>query len=129
MVSSEMRADTMATYLEAVQWRVRPATVINHPCLGPPLPVSTACFSYDETASVLKKLRRGKAPGLDGLPAEYFKALLSNEEAVAYITDLANACLDGQVVPEEWHTARVSAIYKKGRVDLCENYRPMEAKR
>lgn len=28
-------------------------------------------------------------------------------------------------MPSDWHEARVTALHKKGRVDLCENYRPI----
>lgn len=28
-------------------------------------------------------------------------------------------------VPSEWHLATVTAIHKKGQVDLCQNYRPI----
>ena len=41
LVSSEDRADAMATYLETVQWRVRPATAVDYPLLGPVLPFGT----------------------------------------------------------------------------------------
>ena len=52
-----MRADNMAAYLEAVQWKVRPAVIVHAPELGPPLPVSLEYFSPEEVAAVLKSLR------------------------------------------------------------------------
>ena len=56
LVSSEDRADTMAEYLEQVQWRVRPAEVTDMPLLRPPLPVSLSNFNLDDIRSVLTKL-------------------------------------------------------------------------
>ena len=127
LVSSECRADTMATYLETVQWRVRPATLTltDKPVLGPELPVSAESFTCEEVSNVIRKLRLGKASGPDGTPAEYLKALLGSNVAMQLMTDLFNECYQKQQVPSEWHHAQVTAIHKKGRVDLCENYRPI----
>ena len=125
LVSSECRADTMATYLESIQWRVRPATLTDGPLLGPELPVSSEDFTCDEVSGVLRKLRFRKAAGPDSTPAEYLKALLGSSVAVQLLTDFFNQCYQRQELPSEWHHALVSAIHKKGRVDHCENYRPI----
>ena len=115
----------MAQYLETVQWRVRPAKLTDSPPLGPPLPVSSDLFTVDEVCSVIRKLQSGKAPGPDGVPAEYLKALLCSQVAVDLMTGFFNKCWQLQEVPSEWHLALVAAIHKKGRIDLCENYRPI----
>ena len=36
-----------------------------------------------------------------------------------------NACWDGKQVPDDWHKAVVTATRKKGALDRCENYRPI----
>ena len=41
------------------------------------------------------------------------------------MADFFSECYQKQEVPCEWHHALVTAIHKKGRVELCENYRPI----
>ena len=48
MTSSEEKADTMAEYLESVQWRVRPAGCVVGFSLGPTLAVNRESFTTDE---------------------------------------------------------------------------------
>ena len=67
LVCSDNRAETLAAYLETVQWRVRPASVVDSPPLGNELPVPLGNFSADEIMKVLRKLRRGKSPDLQNV--------------------------------------------------------------
>ena len=115
----------MASYLESVQWRVRLAVVVDGPLLSAELPVSAKQFSCEEVSNVIKKLRLKRAAGPDGTPAEYLKALLGSNVALQLLADFFNQCYEQQEVPSEWHLAVVTTIHKKGRVDLCENYRPI----
>ena len=48
LVSSDQRADTMSIYLESVQWKVRPAGLVDGPHLGEILPIREADFTEDE---------------------------------------------------------------------------------
>ena len=125
LVSSESRAETMAAYLERVQWCVRPATVTAEPLMGEVLPVKLEQFDPEEVRSVIQKLRSEKACGPDGVPAEYLKALLGSQSALQEMTSFLSGCWQRCEVPSDWHLATVTAIHKKGRVDLCENYRPI----
>ena len=75
LVSSEERANTLAEYLETVQWRVRPATVIEAPLLGTTLPVPLDKFSTEEVRRVLRKLQSGRSKGPEGVPTECWKIL------------------------------------------------------
>ena len=102
IVSSEERADTMAEYLETVQWRVRPATLSNQSGLGEVLPIRITSFSSDEVQKVLRKLHNGKAPGPDGTPAEYWKTLGKRLGAVQPITSSVNLCGHLRRVPDYW---------------------------
>ena len=115
----------MAKYLESVQWRARPASLSDKPALGAELPVSMDLFTCEEVRAVIRKLRLGKAADPDGIAAEYLKALLGSSLALQPITDLFNECFQTQSVPSHWHHAMVTAIHKKGRTDMCENYRPI----
>ena len=126
LVSSESRAETLAEYLEKVQWAKRPNIAVDSP---PPLwellqadcsPIRTKEVEY-----AVKKLKNGKACGADGIFAEHLKALASMVYGLQQITDLCNLCWEGEQVPESWMLSRVSLIFKKGDPALCENYRPI----
>ena len=75
--------------------------------------------------AVIRKLKNNKAAGADGILAEYFKALLVDEACISWLIGCVNSCWEGRCVPSEWRLAQVSMIHKKGRVDACENYRPI----
>ena len=125
-VSSEYRAETLAKYLETVQWRVRPATLSDdRPALRPTIDVETTPFTKDELANVLKKLKNNRASGPDEVPPEYWKALLQHDDALAEILHFCNCCWTSKSVPSSWHMARVRAIFKKGDPAQCGNYRPI----
>jgi len=125
VVASECRAETMASYLEKVQWCVRLAQAVDSPALGEELPVRLDSFSTEEVRRGIWKLRSQRAAGHDEIAPEYLKALLSNSEALSIMVEFLNKCWLQQEIPEDWHLAVVTAIHKKGRADLCENYRPI----
>ena len=125
LVESMQWADTMANYLEDIQWRIRPCGVIEGPSFGQPLPVNDGDILQDEVRTTIKKLRRRKATGPDDLPAELLQALLDNDECLKWLVSLYNECWRARRVPSEWHESVVTAIFKKGAPDQCENYRPI----
>ena len=70
-------------------------------------------------------MSNNRAPGPDGVPAEYWKALAEDCDALRQLADFCSFCWNRNEMPSEWHVAQVSAIHKKGRTDSCENYRPI----
>lgn len=60
LVGSEDRAETMATYLERVQWKVQAAVLIEDPVLGPPLQVELQGFTGGEIRKVIQKMANNK---------------------------------------------------------------------
>ena len=92
LVESNKRADTMAEFLEKVQWKVRPAEIISQEPLGPTLPVNDGEFSIQEVGKVVQKLKWDKAGGPDGIPAEYWKAVAQTPGGLQWLTKLCNAC-------------------------------------
>ena len=126
LVSSEHRAQTMAEYLAEVQWAVRPAPLVpgRLPIFGP-LPVDEGCIKFGEVIAALKHLKWNKAAGLDNIPPELWKALLHDQDACEWLRTFCDMRWRLQRTPEAWHTARVTAIFKKGNPAACENYRPI----
>lgn len=93
---------------------------MNGPVLGPTLPAKSDNFTNEEVLAVLRKLRAGKAAGPDDIQAEFWNTLKDDDECVSWLAGLCSRCLREGVVPEEWKSAHVGAIYKKGEVDNCE---------
>ena len=76
----------MADHLEKIQWRVRPAGIIDETPLGDELPVSMSEISGVEVDAELKRLRHNRAAGLDDIPAEYWQAVADNERGLRWLT-------------------------------------------
>jgi hypothetical protein len=125
LVSSECRAETMATYLETVLWRVRHVQAVDGDKLGPVLPDRQGNFTIDVLIKVIRKLKNDRARGTDGVPPEYLKATLCNEASLRFLFEVVNIFWLRREVPTDSHLAQVSAIHKEGRIDLPENYRPI----
>ena len=85
-VSLEMRADTFAKHLEQVQWAVRPCSAdAPSEAIGPDLAVECAPMTSSELEAAIKKLAQGRAAGIDGIPAELWRAILADQETFASV--------------------------------------------
>jgi len=126
-VSSEDRAARFAEYLETVQWKVRPAKLVDDVGSLPPLPVDLGPISLSELRRAAKSLKSGKAVGPDDTPIEYWKAVLNSgcSDGAAFLLDFCQAVWSGKKVPQSWHLSRVVLLYKKGDPADCGNYRPV----
>ena len=80
-------------------------------------------FSMEELNGALKEAARGKAPGLDGIPAEFWQALADGGRGT--LLSFYNRCWREEVFPDQWGQALVVGIFKKGAADDPANYRPI----
>ena len=71
----------------------------------------------------LQNLDPSKAQGPDGIPSKVLKEL--SEELSQPLSSLFNLSIETGVVPEDWRTANVVAIFKKGTKSDPGNYRPV----
>ncbi|KAK2921479.1 hypothetical protein Q8A73_000964 [Channa argus] len=81
-----------------------------------------AKISKSEVRRALKRMKSGKAVGLDDIPVEVWKCL--GEVAVEFLTSLFNKILESERMPEDWRRSVLVPIFKnKGDVQSCGNYR------
>ena len=88
-------------------------------------------LQWHECAAVIKGMARGKASGLDGWPAEWYKACLVGRDAdVTPVSPMARALWrllrgvwDTETVPDAWNEASVVPVPKKGDLTRTDNYR------
>jgi hypothetical protein len=75
----------------------------------------------EEIRRAVKCLKNNKAAGTDNIPAEFYKYV--GEEMIKALRILISQIWNEEVMPEEWNTAAIVPIFKKGDRTLCNNYR------
>eukprot|EP00959_Pyramimonas_sp_CCMP1952_P040483 846612-Pyramimonas_sp.AAC.1 len=92
--------------------------------MGATLPINTSPFDMDELAAALTALAVGKAPGLGGARPGPWKTLLHSQEGLEKLAAIVPEVLGEKNIPDEWRTARVALLFKKGGSSLPEKYQP-----
>ncbi|XP_065584026.1 craniofacial development protein 2-like [Artemia franciscana] len=120
---SKMKADERwASHFEKVLNRPRPddpETVPDTPFLQ--IDVSADPPSTVEVTTAVKKLKNGRAPGVDGITAEMLKASL---RACMFVwTALLVAIWNNEKVPKDWTRGILVKLFKKGDAQICDNWR------
>jgi len=80
-------------------------------------------FTMKELNAAIKKLKRDKAPGPDGLPSDFFKELDYLNKI--YILSIINNWWTEEKIDDEELLANVVMIFKKGDTSDLTNYRPI----
>jgi hypothetical protein len=90
--------------------------------------VQRSTFQFKEisvsfTLKQLRGLKTGKAVGLDNIPLR----LLKDSACIVAtpLTTIINASLRQGIVPDDWKSARVTPLLKKGKVEDLDSYRPI----
>ena len=73
--------------------------------------------------SHLRKLKNGKAVGLDNIPPRLLKD--AADIVTKPLTEIINASLRQGKVSDDWKSACVIPLFKKGKVEDMDNYRPI----
>ena len=80
------------------------------------------CIGEEEVRKAVNEMKEGKAPGLDGCPAECIKN--GGVSMIKWVVRLFNLCFVSGVVPKEWCEACIVPLYKgKGDKYECGSYR------
>jgi len=77
----------------------------------------------DVVMKKLSKLRQDKAPGADNIQPRFLKEIA--KEVCHALTIIFRKSLDQGEIPDDWRTANVSPIFKKGSRSKVSNYRPV----
>ena len=72
-----------------------------------------------------KRINISKSKGPDGIHPKLLKELEHNSSFVSAVTKLFQTCVSSGKIPEQWKTANVTSLYKKGSRKDALNYRPV----
>ena len=78
--------------------------------------------SVEDVRKAVKKLKKGKSPGVDGITSAMLK--YGGEALLEWLTRVCKVCVSEEKVPKDWVRAIVVPLYKgKGDRNDCKNYR------
>jgi len=100
--------DNCVTYVE-----IDPDPVIEDMC--------TSFITKAEIRDAIKKLKNGKAGGIDGITAELLKA--DTQTTVDWLDKLFRTIWEREEVPKEWKQGIIVKLPKKGDLTDCGNWR------
>ena len=81
------------------------------------------CITKPGVYNILSQLDPHKAEGPDGIPALVLKELAFNLAPI--LTHLYQQSLNTSTLPEEWKSAFITPVFKKGKRSYPLNYRPI----
>jgi hypothetical protein len=103
--------------------------LLNRPSIGLDLNPSEDCLTaeidinapkYEEIENLFKRLKNNKAPGENSIVAELLKK--GGTMLVSKIAEVIKTVWKTETIPEEWKTAIICPIFKKGNPTRTENY-------
>lgn len=80
-------------------------------------------ITSEEVETAIKKLCPGKAPGIDGLTADFYSCF--SDSLCDILASVFNNALEVGQLSYTQHLAIIILLYKKGDDHLVENYRPI----
>ena len=83
--------------------------------------ICNSAITLEEIKLHVRKLKQRKAPGYDGLAAEFFKFAHDDIYSALYI--VFNTILDRGEWPQQWAIGLISPVHKKNSINECDNYR------
>ena len=107
------------------RWKEHFEELLNPSSASPPIPElqirAMTSLDRDEIWRLVKRLKSGKAAGIDEIRPELLKAL--DGEGIDWLTRVFQVAWDSGEVPKDWRTGVVVPVFKKGDKAECTNYR------
>ena len=83
-------------------------------------------FTEEEVERAIKKMKRHKAQGVDGITSDIIKLEGGGGAVVlTYLTNIFNNILKTKQIPDSCHEAKIVIVLKKGDPKDIKNYRPI----
>ena len=80
-------------------------------------------FTLNEIIYSVRKLKCGKAVGIDNIPNEFL--INSGVKFWEFLTLLYNKVKQSGSFPPDWNKGRVALVHKRGQKEILGNYRPL----
>lgn len=80
-------------------------------------------ITLEELTQSLKSAKNNKSPGIDGIPAEFYKTFWS--DMGQDLLDVINHCTEKSILPLSMRRAVLKLLPKTGDLGLLTNYRPI----
>ena len=116
LVESTDKGETMADYFEKIQWQCPFADTqsSSSPALEDVFKLTASDFTIEELRKAIRKLKNSKASGPDEIPGECWRCILMSNAGMQVLLRLMNKCWSTKQIPDEWQTATIMTIFKKG---------------
>jgi hypothetical protein len=83
--------------------------------------ISTGPFTEVEVKNAIKKLKSGKAAGVDNISGEMLKA--GGEVTIKRLVQIFESIRKNLIMPDDWKKSMIAKIPKKGDLTKCDNSR------
>ena len=113
--SASISNESISSYLNDIVLPRKLTDIEKNECEGMP--------TEKEIKDIIYQMKKGKAPGYDGLPIEFYQAFWSKIKSV-FRAMVIETSIEGELPSSAKH-AILSLIYKKGDRKLLTNYRPI----
>jgi hypothetical protein len=121
-VSDKDKADALNSYFKTTFTQEDGLPV---PDIGPSSfpSITNINFSVDGVKKLLKELKTAKSQGPDNIPARVLKEIA--DEVAGMLTFIFHQSYNSSTMPNDWSTALVTPVFKKGNKSDPQNYRPI----
>ena len=122
VVRPENRKEAWRSYFDGLLNRAPPVSPVDDPDFTGFIPeLKEDDVTQEEVEKAIRAMKSGKAPGENGITANMLKAL--GLIAVEPLTKLLQLAYRRKEIPEEWCSATIIPLFKKGDRTRCGNYR------
>ncbi|CAH8445377.1 unnamed protein product [Heterobilharzia americana] len=83
--------------------------------------IETGPPTLEEVEKAVGSLKRGRAAGPDGLPAEVYKN--GGRVLLVRLTEVLASIWESNTIPSDWSKSLIIPVFKKGKKSSCNNYR------